>query len=379
MLKNLNYHNVPSKNILFVSDSAGNNRVFKMASTLVKNNFKVNILEWDRNSEFKQNEIINALNVYRMKLKAPYGLKLVFFMPIWWIFLTFFVVTHNFNIIQVENLDNLIPLWFLSRIKKIKIVYDIADFYSDAFIPPKLKFIRYVIANMERLFISFVDGIFIVDISRLNQLGLNKNYVTIINNTPPDIYLNYKRNNTNYPRIDSNFIIFYGGILSKDRGLYTIIKAVHNLSNVVLLVAGYGEMEKEFTKIVKEISNVKFLGKIPYEKILYFSLMSDCIIALYDPHIPNNIVASPNKLFEAMMCEKPIIVNNGTNLSKIVEEKKCGLIINYYDVIGLKKAINIIKEQPELALSMGKNGRAAYLQEYSWDIMEKRLLKTYNS
>ena len=54
------------------------------------------------------------------------------------------------------------------------------------------------------------------------------------------------------------------------------------------------------------------------QRYLKKTLESDVIIRLGDPKIPRTKYDSPNKLFEAMMCGKPIIMNSEMGISEIV-------------------------------------------------------------
>jgi glycosyltransferase involved in cell wall biosynthesis len=123
--------------------------------------------------------------------------------------------------------------------------------------------------------------------------------------------------------------------------------------------------------------HVTFIGTIPYDEVIRRTLQSDLLFALYDPNVPNNRYASPNKLFEAMMCGKPILVSDGTAMAEIVREEECGLVVPYGDVDAIKHAILTLKNDPALCRRLGENGRRAYETKYNWKIMEERLLEIY--
>ncbi|MCC6004034.1 MAG: glycosyltransferase family 4 protein [Thermofilum sp.] len=347
-----------------------------MASVLAENGFNVTILEWDRDAILPPIEYTKNILIRRMRLKAPFGYRLIFKIIFWQFYITIAILLENFTVIQPQNLDNLLPVWLLRPLKKFKIVYDIADFYADAYIPPNMTLIRRIIAWFERLLAKTVDSIILVDESRKQQINIPG---WIIYNSPPDIFNALKINNNAETSFKSKFVIFYAGMLARDRGLDTLIKAVWGLVDVELIIAGFGELNSVFSKINKWKNNIRFLGRIAYNDVLKLTASSDCIVALYDPRIPNNVFASPNKLFEAMMCAKPIIVNHGTNAASIVLKEKCGLVVSYGDYKDLRNAIMKLKADPLLKEELGKNGRRAYEQKYSWKLMEAKLLRIYNS
>ena len=63
--------------------------------------------------------------------------------------------------------------------------------------------------------------------------------------------------------------------------------------------------------------------------------------------------------------------------SKIVGKEKCGLIVSYGDIDGLREAILKLKNDPDLRQKLGKNGRHAYDMKYGWEIMKQKLLNAY--
>ena len=365
--------------VLFIASFAECPRVWKMASTLANNGFDVTVLEWDRRSKLPAIGYIRNIRVYRMRLNAPYGLKLIFKLPIWWIYTSLFLFLHRFTIVQPQNLDNLLPFWVLCQVKRTKIVYDVADFYADAYIPSSMALLRKATLWLERTLIKTVNATLVVDESRLKQINLDNLQFFVIYNSPPDVYNELKSNIHMQISSDSKLTLFYAGILEMDRALDVLIEAIQDLADVELVIAGFGRMEKEFSNLIKGKRNVKFLGRIPYNAVLKLTLSCDCVIALYDPHVPNNVFASPNKLFEAMMCGKPIIVSAGTNMADIVLREKCGLIVNYGNVNELKRAIDTLKNNQNLATLLGRNGRNAYLKKYNWHLMKERLLQLYDS
>ncbi len=131
--------------------------------------------------------------------------------------------------------------------------------------------------------------------------------------------------------------------------------------------------------MINDMKNVNMdLNGVPYDEITKNMLNADLTIALYDPTIPNNKYASPNKLFESMASGIPIIVNDDTPMANIVKDENCGLIVRFENNKALKQAIISIKNDQALQQKLGNNGRKAYTNKYNWAIMEKRLMGIYD-
>jgi glycosyltransferase involved in cell wall biosynthesis len=80
-----------------------------------------------------------------------------------------------------------------------------------------------------------------------------------------------------------------------------------------------------------------------------------------------------------MMCGKPIIVSDESAMANIVRNERCGVVVPYGDVPALTDALKTCRENPWLRAELGNNGRKAYEERYSWEIMEERVLRGYRS
>lgn len=349
-----------------------------MAQVLAKSGYRVFVLEWDRDPASKQAMFATSISSIKVKMTTPYGPRAALKLALWWGFISSYVLLHQFNVVQPQNLDNLFPISFICRIKRTKVIYDIADFYSEAFIPLSLSVLQRLVSKIERILIKTTNFSLIVDESRYKQIGAIETPIKVIYNSPSEEVLNNLQRK-DLIAVNQKFTVFYAGILSEDRGLRSLVQAVKGLDDIELVVAGFGNIEAEFVQLIKGIPNIRFLGRVTYEKVISISLACDCIVALYDPKVPNNVYASPNKLFEAMMCGKPIIVSLGTSMANIVAEEKCGIGVPYNNITEIKAAIKRLKNNQGFASFLGGNGRAAYRRKYNWKRMEKTLLDLYKS
>jgi glycosyltransferase involved in cell wall biosynthesis len=346
-------------------------RVYKEAKSLVNNGYDVTVLAWDREGRHPKKEIIDGIKIERIRLKAPYGkITLFVYLFLWGAYEFLFLIKNKWDVVHACDFDTLLPALIVSKLKRKKIIFDIFDFYGKM-LPNSLSMFSYIITKLERFFIGYVNAVIIPDKDRKKEIAyLNENIVIIIN-TPSDIKEKKLKND------NIKFQIFYAGLLARERGLENMIKAIGDLDDVELIIVGFGRDENILIPLFKKSKNVGYIGRLPYEKVLEMTMKSDLLFALYDTKIENNKYASPNKLFEAMMCGKPIIVNEGTTMSKIVKEWKCGLVVPYNDIEKIKETVLKIKNDSNLKTELGKNGRTAYEKEYNWKIMEKRLLKLY--
>ncbi len=355
---------------ILIRSKTTDSAIFKVAETLYENGVDVHLLVWDRQNNLNVQDY--PFKIIKFSMKAPYDkFSVLLYLPFWWIYELYFLLNNNYEIIHVNDLDTLWPAIIAKSINKTKLLYTIYDFYVYVIIDGSFQKIRNLIKTflrqMELYGIKFTDILFLVDESRYDEVeGAVINKLVYIYNSPPDIYHNHKTK--------KDVKIFYGGAISNDRGIEYVLESIKGLNNVKLVIAGNGE--KKIIDKIMNAENTEFLSWISYNKILTETLESDIIFRFSDPDYPRTKTASPNKLFEAMMCGKPIIMNSEIGVSKIVIKEKCGLIVNYGDIKAVRSAIIQLKE-PNLRNQLGLNGRKAYENKYSWKIMEKRLIDAY--
>ncbi|RLI40118.1 glycosyltransferase WbuB [Candidatus Bathyarchaeota archaeon] len=365
------------RTVILVRSRAIDPSIHKVAEALAKNNYDVKLLVWDRKGE-RRFEKFNGYNVRYFSIKAPYDkVNVAFYLPLWWLYEFLVLLLNDAKIIHACDLDTLMPAITIKLIKKVKLCYTIYDFYADNL--PKLfpSFARKIIAWVEKFGIGLCDAIFIVDPTRYRQIkGARMKRMAVIYNSPPD-YVEGRL--VSKPSVTKEVTLFYAGLIDRSRGLTDILKTVRDLDEVKLVIAGLGPDVKIFENLPRSLKyKVEYVGFIPYKEVVKRTLEADILFALYDPTIPNNIYASPNKLFEAMMCGKPIIVNEETTAAEIVKKERCGLVIPYGNVEAIKNAVMRLKNDCSLRLMLGKNGRLAYEKIYNWKLMKRRLLHIYD-
>ena len=268
----------------------------------------------------------------------------------------------------------------LKLIKRKKLIYDAHEHYPSLIAENSLfpDFIRHLVmflANIEeRTLIWFADVVVTVDQILCKEYEKHHKNVNIISNYP-NLEL-FKQENLNS---ENGGIIYVGGI-SRDRGIYQMINAA-NRANVKLICVGNftDKLNKnEITNFLEEnpSKNVVFTGLLSHSKVVEYINMSKLGLSLLQP-IPRYEKAVPIKLFEYMACEIPVIASNFPEISKVVKEADCGILVNPTDINEIADTILYLLEHPDEAKRMGDNGRRAVEEKYNWDKMEEKLLKLY--
>jgi len=353
-------------------------RLKKELETIKRNGYQVCLIIWERSWPL---DLDNDVEIKSLMLDVPVGnIKTLFYFPLWWSFMVYWLFRMQWDAVHSVNFDTFLFSFVIAKIKRKPIVYDIFDSYGDVM----HRLLRPIIVALDNFTMKFSDAIIIADDSRINQIAKGiKNRIITINNTPDDSY--FQKNSSTESKssvTEDEFTIFLGGKITKQRGTDLIISAVKEINDVKLIIKGFcseEEYKRDLLAATENMPNVDmYLDGVSYDEIIKITLQSDLTLALYDPEYPNNVYASPNKLFESMASGNPIIVNENTSMASIVLEENCGIVVPYNDVDATKKAILQIKNDKELKTRLGENGRNAYISKYNWNVMEERLIDIYD-
>ena len=189
----------------------------------------------------------------------------------------------------------------------------------------------------------------------------------------------------NYPIINmeetvdyelKNGNIVYAGGVSEIRGVVEMAKIAKEIAEPVHI---YGPIANEAVKKECELlsnSFAKFYGQINQEEL--FNILKKSSIGLIILHpVPNYINSSPNKLFEYMANGMAVIASDFPVWKEIIDTYQCGICVNPLHVAETVNAIQYLKNNPEIAGTMGKNGHQAVLEHFSWELESRKLVKFY--
>jgi glycosyltransferase involved in cell wall biosynthesis len=152
------------------------------------------------------------------------------------------------------------------------------------------------------------------------------------------------------------------GHLSPSRGASCLLGMSRRLPWVKLIVAGKVR-DQRLLQDVELHQSAKWLGLLSREETWRVMYRSTAVALLYDPSVPVNRMAAPNKYFEALMVGTPVLVSAGMPMAQEVEREGLGLVVPYGEPEALERALSLLRDGERVA-AVRRRCREYFLAEY---------------
>jgi glycosyltransferase involved in cell wall biosynthesis len=136
-----------------------------------------------------------------------------------------------------------------------------------------------------------------------------------------------------------------GSGMNVDRGLEEAVEAVSQMEGWLLLLVGSGDAIPALQTLVQQRGwedKVKFVGRVPYEQLLQYTNAADVGLSLDKDTNINYRYSLPNKLFDYIHCNTPVVTSKVVEVKRIVEEFGVGRTVQPEDIEGLRLAIETV-------------------------------------
>ncbi|MBT9151538.1 MAG: GDP-mannose-dependent monoacylated alpha-(1-6)-phosphatidylinositol monomannoside mannosyltransferase [candidate division WS2 bacterium] len=366
------------KRVILITSSLVEQSIIRLPKEIIalrREGYEITALCWDRDCKSLRREKKDDYNEIILNFKAPWGIKILPLLPIWWTFVFLQLMTTRWDIAHATNFDTIIPTVIAGKLKRKPVIYEIVDVYADMILLPKV--IRNMGISVDKFFMRFADAVIVIDEAQIKGFGrIPNSKVIAVYDTPPNTFdvvdINHREN--------AAFTLFYAGNFSRGRrpNIDKIFAAVNSVDGVKLVISGYGDLIGEIEEWSRKIPDkIEFLGFISHEEVFQRSSTADLLIVARTSVIPNNRYNCGSTFLRALMCGRPFLANKDTATADKVVKENCGLVVDGNDAEGIKEAIMKLRDNPELCEELGANARRAYEERYSWEIMEQRLLTLY--
>jgi glycosyltransferase involved in cell wall biosynthesis len=271
-----------------------------------------------------------------------------------------FLLFKKFNFILSNDLDTLPACFFASKISNTDLVYDSHELFSEG---PELqgrKFVQNFWRKLEDYFLPKVKKSYTVSQSIADFYGKKyQNKMGVIRNVP------MKNTDSLFKKVSfpkAKKTIIYQGVLNPGRGIKPMIRALNYIDDLELVIIGYGKVEQDLREFVlneKMENRVHFLGRVDRDLLVNYTKLATLGMVLEEPLGLSFTFSLPNKLFDFIHAEIPIIAGNLPEITRIVKKHKVGVLVDDYNPKTIAKAIKNLLNDDLLLLNIRENQKKA--------------------
>ncbi|MDC0177995.1 glycosyltransferase [Polaribacter sp.] len=351
-----------------INDLSTDQRVDKVCCTLQKEGFNVLLV----GRKLKNSTPLNrSYRTKRMRLLCNKG----FLFYAEYNFRLFFMLLFSKKEVLLSNdLDTLLPNFLVSVLQRKKLVYDSHELFPEI---PELvhkPLVKKCWSLLEAWILPKLKQTYTVSrsIKEFYNEKYNANFETILNlPTKKEIELGC------FP-FDSKGkkIILYQGAINIGRGLELMIDTMEFLDDAIFVIVGHGDIFDDLIAHVKNknLNNkIHFIGKIAPERLQTLTPLTNLGISFEEDLGLNYRFALPNKIFDYIQAEVPILVSNLNEMKQIVLQYHVGEVIKNRNPAFLAKQIEALLEKDF------SNQLKKAKQELIWENQEEKLLNIFRN
>ena len=359
---------------------------YREARTLSRNGYDVTILTPARFDVLVQDGVkIIGLGTATGKLARFFNLWRVFWLAL----------RQDADIYHFHDMELCLVGWLLHRLKDKPVIYDVHENFPEfmldkAWLPMGLRRPIGCLVKAYELWVARrIQGIIVVNQLLKERFEKVNTHVVLLGNYPPRVSALSRQ----YAQLSENMSssscqlqdLIYIGPIGSDRGLDVMVDVIKQLHDrypqlrLLLLGPIMPEAKKIMDGPVEDWTNsVQWLGVVPHEELHSYLHRSLAGLLLYQPSL-NNILGTPNKLFEYMAAGLPVVCSNFVFMRQYVESAQCGLLVDPQDSSAVSDAVEKLLQDPRDARAMGERGRQAVVNQFCWETVERDLLSLYAS
>jgi hypothetical protein len=230
------------------------------------------------------------------------------------------LLVKRYHSVHVINEPQLIALWPLLFVQRRVIL----DLFDSIFL--RLNKSGQQLSVIKRVVYAPVSKVIVTDENRFYLLPKWQQKSAVVLPNYPYRYENLPPKKV----VRTGVSIMYYGWLGEARGTKTVRELLRQSTTIEILMAGW--FADELSRELLHHPQVKWLGILPQqEAIAIAAAEADYILCVYAPSNENNINASPNKIYDAILTSTPVIINPEVKISDFVRENVLGYVMDAYE------------------------------------------------
>lgn len=244
------------------------------------------------------------------------------------------------------------------KIPHIFEIHDVDKLLDDKFIP-------YLKSGLQKNIVKKIVAISPILKENLVSLGILPEDISVIQSGVDYEYFS----KINIPDFNNNLTLLHIGTLTKDRGSNIINDLAKKGFKIIL--AG-----KKDDSIINH-PNINYIGFISPSEVHNIYSMGQIALIPYQESLDTLKSCSPLKLMESMAAGRIIIASALKPIQDVVTNGKEALLVPPSNISAWVEAIETVKRNPNLALTLAENARNK-AKMFDWKIRAKKIISLFN-
>lgn len=182
---------------------------------------------------------------------------------------------------------------------------------------------------------------------------------------------------------DGARILLMQGGLSAGRNIETLVRAMAKIRtpDVHLVLLGDGQLERRLQRVVRDLGleqRVHFHAAVPQARLPVYTASAHAGAIPYLANCLNNRYCTPNKLFEYIAAELPVLASDLPEISRVVHTYDLGLTADFSTEAAVAAGIDTFFSDSGRIQRWRQNAAAARSQ-LCWEQEEKKLVSIFEA
>jgi len=359
-------------------------RVAAEARSLNEAGCDVTVLAWDRDARRPRCEQEEGIAVKRIAVRSTHarGLSQSWYLARYWLMACRWAWGGRFHAVHCHDLDTLPAGWLLGLIKRVPVVYDAHEVYTDMMRGHLPRPVVHVLGALERLLVRCCAGLITAGDLQADELHRRwcrrptsvGNYKRLEDFHLPDALVRRRREQLGFG--SDVLVVSYIANLGRDRLISPLIEAVAADRRFGLILGGDGSQRVLAERAAKRYGNIRYLGRVPPEQVPLLTLCSDVVYYALKPTTLAMAYAPPNKLYEALAAGRALLAGAFGEIARVVRRYQCGVLMRTVTAREVAEGLSVLADRQTLRRMQANAARAAR-EQYNWQQAADALLGVY--
>ncbi len=302
--------------------------------------------------------------------------------PLFYLFFTFrlffkLLFTKN-DVLFANDLDTLLPNYLVSKFKNIPLIYDSHEVFCEVpeLLETPLK--KRIWEKLEAWLVPHLKYCITVNVSIKNYFEEKyKVPFVVVRNIPLKSNASALKSKQELQLpLDKKIIILQGAGLNINRGVEELIEAMQYLDGVYLLIIGSGDVWYKLPNLISQFKvneKVRLIQKIPKHDLMAYTQASNLGISIDKATNLNYKWSLPNKIFDYIHAELPIVASRLTEIEAIISKYNIGTFIESHEPKHI--ADIILSALSDTNYTNWKQNLKLAKEQLKWEFEEEQLKK----